>query len=974
MTPFLQQVARIYAANEARNLIDYCFVFPNKRSATFFSHYLRTELAETPTVLPHITNISDFVGEFSELAPANRYDKLFTLYKQYRSLPNVDVDFDRFMFWGEMLLSDFDDVDLYLVDADALFVNIQRLREISSNFLTEDQLEVIKHYWGEDRSFSDIDSFWRHVDTTGQKVIHDKFLKLWQVLQPLYHGYKDSLEENGLASNGMLYRNAVDMLQNLSADELYYRRYIFIGFNMLTTAEIKIFSRLKAMERADFYWDFNSPALRMKESRAGRFMLRNMRDFPSLYQLSEEEITTLPQIEILGIPSNVGQVKSAGNILQRWAQSNAISNPANALDTAVVLPDESLFIPMLHSIPQEFTTVNVTMGMPMRFTAIASMMRSIVSLQLRSRTTPQGSRTYFFEDVKSLLNSPLIHDIAPEQCEALESEIQHRHLYNIDAGILLSMAPDYEPIFRVIDSLDDYNAVSEYLIDLCNFLEQNIDGEDSGILTHYLTAYRDAIVNLRSAITRFNIDIHSDTFIRLVERTINNDTIRFQGEPLQGLQIMGVLETRSLDFENIVMLSMNERVFPRRHYSRSFIPDTLRHSYGMSTIDFQESIYAYYFYRLISRAKRVALLYDARTVGGAKSSEMSRYLSQLLYFFNSGNVTHNHAVFSGQRFEPQPIEIQKDARILQLLSRFSAPDDGKNLSASALNTYINCPLEFYLRYVEGFDAENEITDYMDSSTYGRIVHETLENLYQELNPGKKDKSFTVESASLTAYLKPDDIKLDSLITHAINKLYLKRPDKALDTPLIGESLVLGKVIKATIENVVKLDSQMCPFVYVASEYDMKGRLAINDTLSINVRQFIDRIDRVGGHLRFVDYKTGSDELKTKSIAQLFDSKAPRRAKAIMQLMFYCHVYRCLNKDTQQIQPVIYKLLAMQTKGIEPLKVDGEVIEDYRDYYEEFTTHFNQMVESIFNPEVPFTQAPDDHACKFCNFKSICGRQ
>lgn len=972
MKTFLQQVADVYVQNERQFLSDYCFVFPNKRSATFFSYFLQQNLSESGGgIMPQITNISDFVGSFSSLAEANRYDQLFTLYDEYSRFPDVDVDFDRFAFWGEMLLADFNDVDRYLVDADALFVNIKRLREISANFLTPEQLDIIKRYWGEDRGGNNVDRFWNHIDKNTDTPSHQKFVKLWSVLQPLYHNYRKRLQEKGLATPGMLYRNACENLAPASEFRLEYSRYIFVGFNVLSTSEIKIFNRLRIMGKADFYWDMNSPAFEIGDSRAARFMCRNVREFSSRYKLEEVQIKQMPNIKILGVPSNIGQAKTAGEQLQQWLEEGKINDSSNAIDTAIILPDESLFIPMIHSVPETFETINVTMGFPMRLSPMSSLIHNVISLQLRSRMRG-GEKIYFYEDVRTLLMTPALRAIDSDGCARLESEIRNKRLFSIPVSLISNIVPKFAPIFVAVAGDSNREFMYEYISQLCEFLNKSVAGKDE-MQKHFIESYQTAANELFSAAERFDITMDNSSFFRLVERAVNADTVNFVGEPLKGLQIMGVLETRALDFKNIIMMSMNERVFPQRHYSRSFIPDALRYAFGMSTVDFQESIFAYYFYRLISRAENVTLIYDARSVGGSKSSEMSRYLSQLLYLFNEQDVTHNLRTYLAQSFNNSEISVAKDERILKALDRFREGGD-KNLSASAINKYINCPLEFYLQYIEKYSEDNDIVDYIDASTYGTIVHKVVQRIYESFQDENKNP-VEITDKMLEQYLGDNNIKLERFIVEEINCEFNRLDGDKLTLPLLGESLILGKVIHSAIGAMLEIDKSLCPFVFVAAEKDDSKPLKINENLTINLRMLIDRIDKVNGSLRFIDYKTGVDELSSKSIEALFDTDTDKRAKAIMQLLMYCYAYNAFNDSDYAIQPLIYKFSDIASKGcVESLKIGGNPICDYHEVKDEFVEALNAKIVEIFDPEVKFTQTSKKGNCKYCNFRSMCGRE
>ncbi|MCM1349381.1 MAG: PD-(D/E)XK nuclease family protein [Firmicutes bacterium] len=977
MTPFLQQVARVYARNETENLLDYCFVFPNKRSATFFSWYLDKELKGT-VMMPAAITISDFVASLSPLVEANRYEQLFTLFCEYRKLPGVDIDFDRFLFWGEMLINDFNDVDRYLVDPKALFVNVKRLREISSNYLTPEQLRVIERFWGEQAPHQHVEHFWRHLDYGDTTLNREKFLKLWEVLLPLYKSFNSSLAERGLTSNGMLYRNAANVLK-IGTDTVV-KRYVFVGFNVLSTSEIEIFSCLQKRGMADFYWDFNSPAFRLKDNRARRFIVKNIEEFPSLYALDEPQSEHMPVINIIGVPSATGQVKAAGEQIRQWVADKNIADCNNAMETAVVLPDESLFIPMIHSIPSEITNLNVTMGFPMRLSPVATFVNQIISLQMRMRMV-HGEPAFFHEDIRPLLTSAIIESCDPDGSARLSAYISKNHLFQIPISKIHELLPGAEAIFKPLGTKANVDEVDAYVERLCEFLLNHI-GETDKIGRKFVEAYSNAMRNLCAAARDYGIELHGHALFQMVERAVNSDSVNFVGEPLKGLQVMGVLETRALDFKNVIMLSMNERVFPRKLYTRSFIPDALRRGYGMATLDFQESIFAYYFYRLLSRAEKVTLVYDARRVGGSRSNEISRYVAQLLYVFGGKNVKHSLGVYSSMPFETIPIVIPKSERILGLLKKFTPGGGRKNLSATAINSYINCPLEFYLRFVEGYNGEDEITDYVDFSTFGSILHDVMERFYKQYqnndDNGKLMPVVITESLLKETIESPSSVKLDRLITESINRLYNNYPPDKLLTPLAGETLVLGRVFKETIIEMLKVDMANTPFTFVAAEFEMAGTLKINNELSVNVRQIIDRIDVVDNRMRFVDYKTGDDTIDSSSVSELFNGSNPKRAKALMQLFLYCHIYRNLMDDARAIEPIVYKMRTLIRDGVKQSVIgsrsERKTVTDYNDFYEEFCGELNAKIEEMFNPDVPFTQAETEHSCKFCQFKSLCGRE
>lgn len=996
MEPFLKQVAATYLKEEGEAMMDYCFVFPNKRAGVFFRHWLVTLAKGRPLFLPAIATIREVTAELSTLTEATRLDQIFTLYNEYRELSRDIADFDRFLFWGEMILSDFNDVDRDLVDPQKLFVNLRRYREVSANYLTDEQKEILSRYWGEQFESPSPDEFWKHLHHDRPTDLEQRFLKLWEVLAPLYERFTSALRSRGTGTQGMMMREAVERLRTMPTSALHFKRYIFVGFNVLSLSELRIFGNLMRRGVADFYWDMASPALKASGNKAARFLTRNAECLPSLYPLADET-PSFPEITVTGIPSAVGQAKKAGRQLDEWIDTGAIADPADAITTAVVLPDEGLFIPMIHSVPDRITALNVTMGLPLRATSFASLISTVVSMHLRSHRQ-EGGTEYFFDDVKTLLTHPLLRRMDSRGCDLIMHLITDRRLYMVPASVASELAPRLAAVFAPISDSNSPEAVYSYFHTLLTSLleavapeevEESGEDDDTGLTegaprravndveAYYIECYLEALADLRSAIGRHSIEMRDITFIQMLQRAIGGATVSLSGEPLAGLQVMGVLETRALDFDNLIILSMNERVFPRKHYTRSFIPDTLRRAYGMATTDHQESIYAYYFYRLISRARRVSLLYDARSSGG-HSSELSRYIAQLLYLYPDARVTHRLDSYETGIPAESSIEIAKTPEIMERLGSFAAPG-GRTLSASSINDYINCPLSFYLKRLCGLDLDEEVIDYMDSATYGSILHEVAERIYKQMRGTAREVKVT---SDMLERVLSDTVALDRLITMVVNLRFNRREEGDL-TPLTGEAKVLGKVMRHFITLMLREEMKETPFDFIDGEHRVEGRFEIRPGLTVNITQVIDRIDRVypsGGYgeptrgvIRIVDYKTGGDNTSFSGMDQLFDNTLPGRRKAILQLLFYCNAYARQKHYQGPIQPMIYRFATISTRGLSPLSYNRSPLSDYREVNDEFLARFGEAVAELFDPDIPFTQAPDDHSCRFCSFKEICRR-
>ncbi|MDE6394012.1 MAG: PD-(D/E)XK nuclease family protein [Duncaniella sp.] len=987
MTPFLSQVAQVYLDNEREELMDYCFVFPNKRSGTFFRHYLHTLSKGKPLGMPEIATIGDLTARLSSLVEAPRLEQLFVLYDCYRSLGGDTIDFDRFLFWGEMILSDFNDVDLYLVDHERLFVNLKRYREVSANYLTDEQRAILERYWGEQFAAPSPDRFWEHLHYDSPTELEQKFLKLWEVLAPLYESFTSALRRSGVGTQGMIVREAVGKLRKCSTSDLTHRRYIFVGFNILTLAELSMFENLDVRGVADFYWDNASPAMKVKGNAAARFIDRNVRKFKSRYDLARLfpfPDNYFPEIQLTGIPSSVGQAKMAGVRLDEWVKADPSLKSPESLDTAVVLPDDSLLIPMIHSVPTEIKQLNVTMGLPMRTTSFASLINLLVSMHMHASVS-NGECSYYYDDVKRVITHPLLASIDRKGCEALMELFMNHRIYMLPAETARATAPSLAYIFTPISDPDSLDEVYGYFHTLLTTLKAGVTSvetdEANDIEVFFINAYLEALDDLRDAAGKWKISLNDNTFIQLLQKVISGASVSFTGEPLRGLQIMGVLETRALDFSNLILLSMNERIFPRKHYTRSFIPDSLRHSYGMATTDYQESIYAYYFYRLISRARRVSIFYDSRN-GPTFTSEMSRYIIQLLYLHPECKITHTLGSYEVTPATPQVISISRTPEIKEQLLSFCTPG-GRKLSASSINTYINCSLQFYLQRICGLNTDEEAKDYMDSATYGTILHAVAQRVYLRWRGD-------AQSVKVTAEMLDDIITshtiLDGLIIETVNEIFNKRPagDR---TPLVGEAKVMGNLIRYFLTRMFEMEKEIAPFDFIDAEHVIDSTMRLADDLTINFTQSLDRIDRVyppghygdptQGTIRIVDYKTGIDKTDFKSIDELFadpESSADHRRKAILQLMFYARAYAEKFRYEGPIQPLIYPLRTIYATGLQPLKYGKDPFTDYREVIDEFMTRFEAVVREMLLSDKPFTQTDNEENCTFCTFKTLCRRQ
>lgn len=960
MTPFLKEIALNFLKNDLYELKDYCFIFPNRRSGTFFRKYLIENSEEKAFLLPHITTISDFVSEVAELTEASRLELIIYLYDEYKKKceeRNIEVsDFDKFVFWGDIIINDFNDIDKYMADPNRVFANVKDIKEINANYLTEEQKEVLKLF-GFKVKEGETEDFWSHCSETEQK-----FVSLWEILNPLYHSLSERLIREEKSYSGKLYRLAAEKLRITGADDLKYKKYIFVGFNVLSESEKRIFGALKNKGIGDYYWDLNSPYF--DNSNKGALFLRKYeQEFKSKY-IVDRNSTNIPNVEVISVPSNIGQVQYLPSIIDALIEKGE-TDKKNAINTAIVLPDEELFLPTLSSIMSTVEKVNITMGFPMKFSSIAMLISSLSILHNRAQKESEGY-TFFHEEVKNILLHPFVKAIDPKGIKNILKDIINKKLFRIQSSEF-SNYPKLASIFSPLEDLNDRNCIYKYFLNVIKIVETVLD-KDNNIEQGFILQYKNSLNQIMTTLEAHNVELRGKTFFFLIERMLASATISFEGEPLLGLQIMGILETRNLDFDNVILLSMNERIFPKKNFIKSFIPNSLRRVYELSTLEHQESIYTYYFYRLISRANNAFLLYDSRTQG-VSSGEPSRYIYQLQYLYNKKNIRLKSLSYDIVAPNEIEIKVPKDANIMEHLQKFKEDGSGEYLSASVINKYINCPLSFYFEKIEKIKLEDELTEFIDSATFGTIVHDTMRDIY--ITPGVYDTN-SLDSKKIR-------LTIDNAITKYINKYYLKKGDEALKTPVSGEALLISNIVKYYIEAILEYDTY----------YAQNGKLEILQCekeekkywpeLGINFKQFIDRIDQVTDTdgvttMRIIDYKTGDEKTKIKNLEELFDNKVKSRAKGILQLLIYCNFHCFCEGKEKPIKPLIYKIRDIKNaKEQFNLKIDDLIIENYQDYNEQFMEFLKQKINELFDPSIPFTQTDDPNNCNFCNFKMICQR-
>ncbi|GAB7086709.1 PD-(D/E)XK nuclease family protein [Marinifilum fragile] len=954
MNSFLQQITKELYSKYTNELSDCILVFPNRRAGLFFSKYLN-ELVEQPLWAPRVFTISEFFRSLSNLQIEDNLGLLFRLYKIYVKRMKVSESFDEFYHWGEMLLGDFDDLDKYRVNAEHLFQNLADEKEIENlfDYLTDEQVEAIQAFWS---------SFKPEKYSEHQK----EFVNLWENLFGIYTDLREELKSEKLAYEGMASRNLIDGLES-GGIQIDAKKVIFVGFNALNKCEIDLFEFLKKKELAEFYWDYDESYLKNPYHEAGLFLRDNIKRFPApKTELSFSNIKeNKAKVEFVSLSSEVGQAKYAHSVVQAFCKDEDVAPE----ETAIVLADEELLLPVLHSIPEVVENVNVTMGYPAKNTPVASLLRLVIDMQKSSRKIG-GEVEFHHKEVLALLNHQYLNSVNPELAHELTQNILTTNKIKVSQKLLTGD----EVIEKLFTPVKDVNQFAMYLLNLLQNVYQRLETKEEEkslvdkIEQEYIYHLFLAIKRLKALLDQHQIEVKQDTFYKILEKMIQTLSIPFEGEPLAGLQVMGILETRLLDFKKLVVLSMNEGKLPKTGTANSFIPYHLRKGFGMPTIDHQDAIFAYYFYRLIQRADDIKLLYSTQS-DGIRTGEMSRFLYQLKYESNF-DIEESSPGYDISLKEAKPISVEKNERILNRLAEYCG-DQFRSFSPSALNTYLACPLSFYFKYIAGLKEPDQVLEEIDPPTFGNLFHNTLEDLYKPF-VGK-----TLEREDLEIIRKDKDL-IETKLKTAFRDTYFKTP-KDKEVQISGRNLLIFDILKKYIDRILILDQQFAPFQILSLEDEYRIQIPISGDRKVNIKGLIDRVDRANGTIRILDYKTGKADLFFKDIESLFEKEGKNRNKAAFQTLLYCLFYEDKTKAAEAISPGVYSLkeffnnkftcmLARKEGRSKP-----EPVDDYRVYKEEFTKALQEMFEEIFDPKIPFTQVENQDACRTCLYAEICHR-
>ena len=900
MTPFLKQVARHYAGTP-----DLYFIFPSRRAQVFFLKYLSDEVKGDgkPVLAPRCSTIDEFVYYIAGARSSDKVKLLLELYSSYSELylernRRKPESLDDFIFWGDVILKDFSDVDRYLVNPDHIFKNVADYKKFSDDFsyLSPEQKEAMTLFLSR---------------ITPEKEMEANFLKVWDLLLPLYYKFRERLNSIGLAYDGMVYRKAAEQMGRLPQCS----KFIFVGLNALDECEKMILKKLNDAGKAEFCWDFSEDMLKDPMNRASLFLRNNVRQFSQAFDLDPYGLP-VKNVDVISVASGIAQTKQMYSILSDLPPEFRNER------TAVILPDEDMLVPVLNSIPGTIKDLNVSMGYSIRGSVIFALMNEVASLQLHVRKK-QDKWFFYHKQVFSILANGIIGSVADEDLLLRIKELKAGRKYYIPESDL-SGHPLLDLIFRVPE---DYGT---YLQKIIYRLAREIKEKGNMALElDFAKHYYQAISRLEENELP---EILPATYFRLLNQLVSLDSVPFRGEPLKGLQIMGPLETRAVDFDRVIILSCNEGIFPRHPVSSSFIPGELRHAFGLPDFEYHDAMNAYYFYRLLQRAGKIWMLYDSR-MKNMKAGEESRYIKQLEMLYGDKVAVRRFISKSDWRYVEPLGDIQKTEVDMEKIRSVE-------ISPSAIKDYVSCPAKFYYKVVKGIRVEDELADNLDARTLGNVFHSVMEQLYRV--PG----SFVTGDYLLSILQDEQTLndRIDDTIKSELHTIEVQGRD------IMYRELVLEYVKKCLQRDIEYLEKRGAPGFRI-HKLEEWGRATIG---GFRFHGKIDRMDSVKDwEVRIVDYKTGSVEGKKKG-----------------EIDLQMYVYdRFLDSEREygktEVVNSIYSPVKLFLSGIEDKPADEEFRNSIR-------LELERNLEELADLSIPFVRKRNKFDCSNCDFKTICG--
>ena len=949
---FLQHVAKDIVRKYEGRLHRIAIVFPNKRASLFLNQYIYDLKGETMWG-PSYFSISELFCQHSGLLLADPIQLVCELYESFKKYTGTSETLDQFFGWGQVLLSDFDDIDKCMADAEKVFRNLRDLHEFDNiDYLNDDQKKILKRFFSNFR------------DDHNSKL-REQFIDVWSHLNDVYDDFKGRLLEKRIGYEGMILRQVAEG-EHLSFD---YDEYLFVGFNVVQEAERVLFKQLKDEGKARFYWDYDTyympeeDAEQSKINKPGRFIANQLKDFPNELNGDDEAIYQQfkgeKDITIISSATENIQARYVG----KWLKDHDLLKCDN--HTAIVMCNEGILPTLLKQIPEEVESVNITSGYPLMQTPVSSFIQEAIALQTEGLVKDRYRLHYIY----SILYHPLARHIS-DKCDELIKDLRSNRRFYLERKELTALDDNMAVLFADLNHIGDNETTYRPALALASYLRTLLkqvgcgakknDPKQANPLEHEAIYKAYTITNrLYGLLNSGEIDIDITTFQRLLNQIIRATNIPFHGEPAVGLQVMGVLETRNLDFEHLLILSCNEGNMPKGENDPSFIPHSLRKAYGLTTTEHKTAIYAYYFYRMIQRAKDVTFLYCNATDDG-HTGEMSRFMLQLLVEDKHHNISRGslQTMLHPQTHQPQPIE--KDKAIIKKLS------DIEYFSPTALGKYLRCPLQYFYQQIAGIkENDDKDMDDIDSQLFGSIFHDASEILYRKMPNWRNITESDIN--------KLEDKKvIMECVDEAFKKNLFKNQSASFTPQYNGLQLINHNVIVRFLEQLLKADKKTIPFSIIDLEDPVEYGLDINGK-NIKIGGRIDRLDERGGLIRVIDYKTGRKlPGKMESVEEIFmPEKIGDHSDYYLQTMLYSIIVD-EKKPTNCNKTVSPSLLFIQHVKNEPmLKIDDTAVTDVKIYRDEFLTRLKALIKEILDESEPFSPTPCKERCELCIYRKMC---
>lgn len=943
MKTFHQQLVDTISSEELSTLKNQCFVFPTKRGGVFFKRALLATYAEEHFILPSILSIEEFVEKLTGMSISDELTLLFHLYTIYQN-KDENLAFDDFYAWGKIILKDYDEIDRYLADAQKIYSSLQNIKEID-------------HVFGYNDEFKEIVVRYRTLTDKQEKTkLLTEFLKIWKEVGAVYEQFQDDLAKEEKAYGGMLYRNLANILSQENFDHPF-ERYHFCGFNALSKAEELIFEALVKAEKAQLYWDIDQYYVNDRKEEAGDFLREYLAKWPHSVVFDAKSSEQEKQVSIHSVPQNMAQTHLAAEKVTALLQQGAKPE-----ETAIVLADEKLLIPLLYSMPMSEFKVNVTMGYPLRSTVVFDFVLNYLELMRKARQEVDDLHFHAF-DLRPFISNAYASVFQEELYQDLNQWLLTEKRTKISKSELLSQL-EAEQLKHLFTAKPEWPSLFEELKNYLTAVFYHFKEEDTN------PTDREFIYFFLKSLNQFNdyLKGKEDFSLRLIKKIVQEHfrsvKVPFEGEPVQGIQVMGFLETRTLDFKDVIVVSANEGKLPTPRSLNSYIPFGLRKVFELPTFEEQDAIYAYHFKRLIQRAQNVHFIYD-NTTQGDSTGERSRFILQETKRYQAlEKVQVEEKQYGGwlnNEFKTQAIAIDKTEKVMEQLKAFTkGAEENKFLSPTSLTNYITCPLKFYLKNVARFKELEDVEEDIDARNLGIVVHEVLEFLYQPW----LGKEVSAEQVKLLKGLVEKEL-VNSLKR---NKIVQESQQ------LTGRDLVTKEVMEQLIQKVLDLDMAEAPFRIEGLEKEGYEQLIdVGGGLKARLSGTIDRMDAKDEVLRITDYKTGRVEFAKKGRKFKTDEEVLQAYfeepdfKSGFQAYLYAYLVAPYTDQSLRVGITTMKELNTGTKwlkGRETLS-SAEI--------EEFGQRLEQLVKDIYDPNQPFIQTEDIDRCSYCEFKKVCKR-